>query len=136
MRMWQGARERLTLMPGSRAGSTFRSSDLRRMRSPTNSPARDCRNCWAPEPSEGVAMQEPTDHAVVSPPVRTLQIEADGDIWKGPMKPKIRLMGRWLERAGFRPGHRVQVKCIAPGVIELRSPDGLIVNQIDRPSSE
>src|ERR1043166_661756 len=106
MRTWPGAREERTPTPGSRAGSTFRSSDWRRMRSPTNSPARDCRNCWEPEPSEGVAMPEPTDHAVLSPPVRTLQIEADGDLWKGGMKPKIRLIGRWLERAGFRPDRK------------------------------
>lgn len=57
------------------------------------------------------------------PPVRQLKIEAEGDAWKGLFKPKIRLMGRWLERAGFRPGNRVHVTCIAPGVIELRSTD-------------
>jgi hypothetical protein len=51
--------------------------------------------------------------------VRTLKIEADGDCWKGLVKPKIRLMGRWLEQAGFMPGSRVQVKCVAPGIIEL-----------------
>jgi len=56
------------------------------------------------------------------PNVRTLQIEADGDSWKGLIKPKIRLVGRWLEQAGFKPGHRVQVTCVAPGLIELRSP--------------
>ena len=53
--------------------------------------------------------------------VRDLKIEADGDSWKGLIKPKIRLMGCWLERAGFKPGNRVQVICVAPGVIELRS---------------
>ena len=54
-------------------------------------------------------------------PVRKLKIEADGDFWKGHTKPKIRLMGLWLDRAGFKPGNRVQVICVAPGVIELRS---------------
>ena len=54
-------------------------------------------------------------------PMRTLKIEEDGDRWKG-IKPKIRLMGRWLEQAGFKPGERVAVTCIAPGHIELRSP--------------
>ena len=54
-------------------------------------------------------------------PVRTLKIEADGDFWKGLVIPKIRLMGHWLGRAGFTPGSRVQVTCVAPGVIELRS---------------
>ncbi len=53
--------------------------------------------------------------------VRTLKIEKDGDFFKGRIKPKIRLMGRWLEQAGFKPGARVSVACTAPGVIELRS---------------
>jgi len=53
---------------------------------------------------------------------RSLQIEEDGDRWRG-FKPKIRLVGRWLERAGFAPGDRVQITCVAPGVIELRSSD-------------
>ena len=70
------------------------------------------------------------------PPVRTLAIEAHGDFWKGLVKPKIRLMGRWLERAGFRPGTRVQVTSVAPGVIELRSPDASTVNETKEPSRE
>jgi len=57
----------------------------------------------------------------IAPSVRTLKIEAGGDAWKGTIRPKIRLMGRWLERAGFKPETQVQVRCIAPGVIELRS---------------
>lgn len=56
-----------------------------------------------------------------APAVRTLKIESDGDAWKGGLKPKIRLMGRWLERAGFQAGFHVQVITLAPGVIELRS---------------
>ena len=55
------------------------------------------------------------------PSVRTLKIEADGDFWRGLVRPKIRLIGRWLERAGFRPGNRVVVTRVAPGVLELRS---------------
>ena len=55
-------------------------------------------------------------------PVRRLRIEAVGDFWKGLTKPRIRLMGRWLERAGFAAGQRVQVTCVAPGVLELRAP--------------
>jgi len=54
---------------------------------------------------------------------RTLKIEADGDQWKGKIKPKIRLQGHWLERAGFKPGNRVSVKCVGPGIMELRSDD-------------
>ena len=67
----------------------------------------------------------------VEPPasVRTLKIEADGDTWKGLIKPKIRLMGRWLEEAGFKPGLRVQVTCLAPGVIVLRSDDTVASNE-------
>ena len=85
---------------------------------------------------------EPLEHAnnqellEPHPTVRTLKIEADGDLWKGLIKPKIRLMGRWLEQAGFRPGHRVQVTCVAPGVIELRSPDAVIVDETKQRSSE
>jgi hypothetical protein len=67
------------------------------------------------------------------PPVRTLQIEAQGDPWKAPLKPKIRIMGYWLERAGFRPGNRVYVRRIAPGVIELRSFDPVMVNETKQP---
>ena len=53
--------------------------------------------------------------------VRTLKIEGDGDYFRGTIKPKIRLMGHWLERAGFKPGTRVSVRCLGSGVIELRS---------------
>ena len=63
------------------------------------------------------------------PTVRTLKIEADGDFWKGVTMPKIRVMGRWLERAGFSPGNRVQVTCVSPGVIDLRSPNASTVNE-------
>ena len=70
------------------------------------------------------------------PAIRTLQIEADGDRWKGLIKPKIRLMGHWLEQAGFRPGLRVQVTCVTPGVIELRSPEASIAGETNQPSAE
>jgi hypothetical protein len=66
---------------------------------------------------------------------RTLKIEAEGDPYKGLIKPKIRLVGRWLEEAGFTPGHRVQVTCLGPGVIELRSPDNLMLNDSKPPPS-
>jgi len=70
------------------------------------------------------------------PTTRTLKIEADGDPFKGVIKPKIRIMGRWLERVGFRPGDHVHITCIAPGVIELRAPDSVLVNGTKQPSSE
>ena len=58
---------------------------------------------------------------------RTLKIEEDGDYWKGNIKPKIRLRGCWLARAGFKPGNHVSVKSIAHGIIELRSSDAALV---------
>ena len=64
---------------------------------------------------------EPPKASTPEPPVRTLKIEAEGDYFKGRIKPKLRLMGRWLERAGFKPGTRVSVRCLGSGVIELRS---------------
>src|SRR5271165_93830 len=70
------------------------------------------------------------------PAIRKLKIEADGDPWKGLIKPKIRLTGRWLERAGFISGSHVHVTCVAPGVIELRCRDLLIVNDTKHTSSE
>lgn len=60
-------------------------------------------------------------NATTDSSTRSLKIEESGDSWKGSIKPKIRLMGHWLEKAGFKPGTRVQVVCVAPGVIELRS---------------
>lgn len=73
---------------------------------------------------------------ITHPHVRKLKIETDGDFWKGLTKPKIRLVGRWLERAGFKPGEHVRVTCVAPGLIELRAPDAVIVNQTKSASSE
>jgi hypothetical protein len=52
---------------------------------------------------------------------RSLKIEATGDFAANQIKPKIRLLGKWLERAGFIPGNRVQILCVAPGVMEIRS---------------
>jgi cell division inhibitor SulA len=65
---------------------------------------------------------------------RTLKIEEDGDRWKGRIKPKIRLSGNWLERAGFKPGNRVAVMPISEGVIELRSENSDDPAEPDNPS--
>jgi hypothetical protein len=51
---------------------------------------------------------------------RTLTIESSGDFWRGNIKPKIRLTGRWLEIAGFKPGHRVVVEIGEPRTLTLR----------------
>jgi hypothetical protein len=64
---------------------------------------------------------------------RTLKIEAEGEY--GKIKPKIRLCGKWLEQAGFKPGSLVNVKCIAEGVMELRceNPTSLAFNEASKP---
>jgi len=51
---------------------------------------------------------------------RNLKIETTGDFWRGRVTPKIRLAGRWLERAGFPPGQRVTVELTDPGCLTLR----------------
>ena len=50
---------------------------------------------------------------------RTLKIEATGDFWRGKVTPKIRLTGQWLEQAGFKPGHRVEVRLEERGKLTL-----------------
>ena len=62
---------------------------------------------------------------------RSLKIEATGDFFKGLVKPKIRVSGRWLERAGFRPGGRVSLKCVAPGIIKLQAVEALTANSVE-----
>ena len=51
---------------------------------------------------------------------RNLRIERTGDAYYGKITPKIRLTGQWLERAGFKPGHRVEVRLEQPGTLTLR----------------
>lgn len=51
---------------------------------------------------------------------RVITIERTGDFFLRKVRPRIRLSGRWLERAGFKPGHRVQVDWVEDGVISLR----------------
>jgi hypothetical protein len=50
---------------------------------------------------------------------RTLKIETTGDFFRRRVKPRIRLTGKWLERAGFKPGHRVEVRVSQPGTLTL-----------------
>jgi len=54
---------------------------------------------------------------------RTLKIESAGDYWRGQVSPIIRLAGQWLERAGFKPGSRVEVQISEPGTLTLRFVD-------------
>ena len=51
---------------------------------------------------------------------RNLRIERTGDFFRGQVSPKIRLAGKRLERAGFKPGHRVEVRLDQPGTMTLR----------------
>jgi hypothetical protein len=51
---------------------------------------------------------------------RNLKIESVGDYFYGQVSPKIRLSGRWLEQAGFKLGHRVEVEIKQPGILLLR----------------
>ena len=40
--------------------------------------------------------------------------------WRGHVTPKIRLAGQWLERAGFKPGSRVEIQASQPGTLTLK----------------
>jgi hypothetical protein len=51
---------------------------------------------------------------------RFLKIEAAGDFSIGKIIPKIRLNGRWLQRAGFKPGHRVEIHSARAGELTLQ----------------
>jgi hypothetical protein len=51
---------------------------------------------------------------------RSLKIEAIGDFAYRKVKPRIRLTGYWLEQAGFRPGHRVEIHMSKPGELTLQ----------------
>jgi hypothetical protein len=83
-----------------------------------------------------VQTSDPSKLITPHPYIRALKIEASGDFWKGLIKPKIRLTGHWLERAGFKPGNRVHIRCVAPGVIELCCPDAVMVNETKQSSSK
>ena len=52
--------------------------------------------------------------------VRSLKIEAIGDFAYRKIKPRIRLSGHWLERAGFKPGHRAVIHELKPGELTLQ----------------
>lgn len=52
--------------------------------------------------------------------VRSLKIETVGDFAYRKIKPKIRLSGHWLEKAGFKPGHRAVIHVLRPGELMLQ----------------
>ena len=51
---------------------------------------------------------------------RLLKIERTGDFCYGKITPRIRLAGHWLERAGFKPGHRVEIRSEQHGSLMLQ----------------
>ena len=51
---------------------------------------------------------------------RTLKIETIGDFADCKIKPRIRISGRWLAQAGFKPGHRVEIQLHKPGEMTLQ----------------
>ena len=53
-------------------------------------------------------------------PSRSLKIEATGDFYRKKVIPRIRLNGKWLEQAGFKPGHRAEICVEQPGIMTLR----------------
>ena len=59
----------------------------------------------------------------MNPHTRSLAVEAISDPWRGQTNPRIRIAGKWLEQAGFRLGHRVEVRLEQPGTMTLRFPD-------------
>jgi hypothetical protein len=64
---------------------------------------------------------------------RSLKIEAIGDFAYNKIKPRIRLSGHWLERAGFKPGHRAVIHVPRPGELTLQfkeqAPGSLALSQ-------
>ena len=52
---------------------------------------------------------------------RTIKVETTGDFFSRKVKPAIRLKGRWLERAGFRPDSHAQITLRETGVLEIRA---------------
>ena len=54
---------------------------------------------------------------------RSLKIEAVGDFACYKIKPRIRLAGYWLEHAGFKPGHRVEIHSSKTGELTLQFKD-------------
>lgn len=51
---------------------------------------------------------------------RKLKIEAIGDFANRKVRPRIRLGGRWLERAGFKPGHKTEILILSSGKLLLQ----------------
>ena len=48
---------------------------------------------------------------------RILKVEEVGDFWRGDTISRIRLKGKWLDKAGFPPNTRVEVNNTQHGVL-------------------
>ena len=70
------------------------------------------------EPTAGMSLHEATPASSLRR--RSLKIEAIGDFAGGKIKPRIRLTGQWLEQAGFKPGHRVEISYSKAGELVLQ----------------
>jgi hypothetical protein len=72
----------------------------------------------------------PTDNITKRPAkLRSLKIETVGDYSQRKTKPRIRLSGQWLERAGFIAGHRVEIHLHQPGEMTLQFREESAPNQ-------
>src|SRR6185295_12990678 len=65
------------------------------------------------------------------PSPRTLKIEEQWISRRLGVKSKIRIIGKWLEQAGFKPGQRMRLTVMASGVMELRAYDPAALPQTD-----
>lgn len=81
------------------------------------------------QPELALALQETSldtkKKARAPPGRRTLKIETVGDFAYRKIKPRIRLTGHWLEQAGFKPGHRVEIHLLKPGEMTLQFKENL-----------
>ncbi len=51
---------------------------------------------------------------------RMLKIQDAGDYFRKEVTPQIRLQGKWLLKAGLRPGKQVQITNPQPGVLIVK----------------
>ena len=73
------------------------------------------------QPELTLSLRETSKQKAREPPgQRTLKIETVGDFAYCKIKPRIRLTGHWLEQAGFKPGHRVEIHLLKPGEMSLQ----------------
>lgn len=54
---------------------------------------------------------------------RILKVEEVGDFWRKITKPRIRLKGKWMLKAGILPNNYVQISNHQPGVLILQMVD-------------